>query len=126
MKKKQLKKLAFAFTLLLASAFSNDLLSQTSDDNWLLVKDSSNVKFYYKTTLCDNAETLLYKITSSNSTTIHLNWTIWGSGTDEILSIGGNEEKIGSCGASNKLNFPMPTGAGLTDTSLPIRFTVFN
>lgn len=126
MKKKQLKKWACACTLLLASAFSNDLFSQTSEDNWILVKDSSNVKFYYKTTLCDNAETLLYKITSSNPATINLNWTIWGSGTDEIVSMGANEEKIGSCGVSSKLNFTMPTGAGLTDTSLPIRFTVFN
>lgn len=124
MKKKPLKILMHAFALLLAFAFTNDSFSQSSNDDWILIKDSIDVKFYYKTVLCDDHETVLYKITNSNLKTVNLNWTVWGVGTAEIVSVGPNEEKTGACGTSNKLSINVPLG--MTFNNKPIVFTEFN
>ncbi len=126
MKKKPLKILMHAFAILFAFAFTNDSFSQSSNDDWVLLKDSIQVKFYYKTVLCDNHETVLYKISSSNSAEVNLNWTAWGGGTGEMISIEPNAEKEGSCSMINKLTTAIPLGAAVINNKLPIVFTVFN
>lgn len=126
MKQKRLKNLMYACAFLSAFIFTNDLFSQSSNDDWNLAKDSIHVKFYYKTVLCNNIETILYKITSSNQTAVTLNWTVWGVGSEENISISPNEEKTGSCTLNNKLAFAIPPGAAIVNNVLPIEFTVFN
>jgi hypothetical protein len=126
MKKKQTKILAVAITLFLALLFTNDSFAQSGGNDWILVKDSSNVKFYYKTVICNTSEIILYKITSSNPKPVNINWTVWGLGSKEVISIQPNEERTGSCTSNANLTSTIPAGAAITNNVLPIRFTVFN
>jgi hypothetical protein len=125
MKKIKLKKLTFTFILLIAFVFTKKSFAQTSAD-WTLGKQSSNVKIYFKTTLCNNKETVLLKVVNRNSKTVNVNWTVWGKASKGSISINPNQEKEGTCTDSNNLTFAMPVGAAIINNSLPIEITVHN
>ncbi len=97
---------------LFALAFSFFLLQDTKaqQDDWSQLADTSGVGIYFKTSVCNNVETLILKISNTNNHSVMINWSTWGFGPNQNIEIPANSTISGNCNSINQLNIIIPFG----------------